>query len=113
MNKSIIIRCLIIALFAISLGGYAYADAKANWGKHCQRCHAADGSGNTKPGKKLKVEDYRTAEFQAKFTDEQMAKAIANGVKTKDGTERMEAYKKELSEQDIKDLVAYIRAMKK
>lgn len=112
MNKSKIIRIAVIALIAVSSGVYARADAKENWTKLCSRCHAADGSGNTKAGKKLKVDDYRSAETQAKYTDEEMAKAIAEGVK-KDGKVRMEGYKSQLSEQDIKDLVAYIRAMKK
>ena len=60
------------------------ADAKENWDQLCAKCHGADGSGNTKMGKKLKVADYTDAAVQAKFTDEQLAKVTLEG-STKDG----------------------------
>jgi cytochrome c6 len=87
------------------------ADAKENWSKMCARCHAEDGSGNTKIGKKLKVKDYTTAEGQA-FSDEEGLKAILEGV-SEGGKEKMQAYKEKLSEQEAKDLMALIRALKK
>jgi len=98
------------ALFAAT-SAFA-AEAKENWNQLCAKCHGADGSGNTKMGKKLKVADYTDAAVQAKFTDEQLAKVTLEG-STKDGKELMKGYKEDLSPADATALVAYIRQMKK
>jgi cytochrome c6 len=88
------------------------ADAKENWDQLCAKCHGADGAGNTKMGKKLKVKDYTDAKVQAEFTDEQIAKVTAEG-STRDGKELMKGFKDDLSPADISALVGYIRQMKK
>ena len=67
---------------------------------------------DAKVGKKLGVLDYTSAADQAKFTDEQAVKAIAEGARDKAGKERMKAYKDELSPQEIKDLVGMVRKFK-
>ncbi len=87
------------------------ADAKATWEKDCAKCHGANGNGDTKMGKKLGVKDYTDAKVQSAMTDEEMTKAIKAGVK-KGGKTQMKAYP-ELSDADVKAMVAYIRAMKK
>jgi mono/diheme cytochrome c family protein len=83
------------------------------WTEHCARCHGADGSGNTKVGKKMKVKDYTSAAVQAKMTDEEILKAIEGGVFDEKKKEKMPAYKEKLSEKEMKDLVAEVRAFKK
>ena len=70
----------------------------------CAPCHGADGSGNTTVGKSLKVRDLRSAEVQ-KMTDDELTKITA------DGKGKMPAYGKKLSADQIKSLVATIRAM--
>lgn len=105
-----------IALVSLALaftGGVSYASTAAeNWENSCASCHGADGKGQTKQGKKLKVKDYTDAAVQAELKDEEMVKAILNGVKADNGKERMKGFKDELSEQEAKDLVAYIRTLK-
>ncbi|MEW6155987.1 MAG: cytochrome c [Verrucomicrobiota bacterium] len=88
------------------------ADVKANWEKHCQKCHGADGKGDTKMGKKLGVKDYTDAKVQAEMTDEQIIKLTKEGKKEGDQT-KMKPYADVLSEEEIKAFVAFIRAMKK
>lgn len=87
------------------------APASENWENNCTKCHGADGKGQTKAGKKLNLKDYTDAAVQAKMTDEDMTKAITDGV-SENGKEKMKAYKSELSADEIKDLVAYVRKMK-
>ena len=82
-----------------------------NWENHCAKCHGADGKGQTKAGKKLQVKDYTNAKVQADMKDADMIKATAEGVFDK-GKEKMKAYKDELSADEIKALVAYIRKFK-
>ena len=87
------------------------APAADNWDNHCASCHGADGKAQTKTGKKLKLKDYTDAKVQAELKDEDMIKATADGVIV-DGKEKMKGYKAELSADEIKDLVAYIRKFK-
>jgi cytochrome c6 len=88
------------------------APVAENWENHCAKCHGADGKGQTKAGKKLNVRDYTDAKVQAEMKDADMIKATADGVNDKSGKERMKAYKDELSAEEIKELVAYIRKFK-
>lgn len=102
---------LLTGLF-LAVGSLSAADAKANWEKHCSKCHGADGKGQTTMGKKLKVLDYTDPKAQAKFTDEQAIKIIKEGKKEGDKT-LMKAYKDELPDADIKALVEYTRKFAK
>ena len=58
-------------------------------------------------GKKSGAENYQDAKVQAKFTDAQAIEIIKNG------KEKMKAFKEKLTDDEIKALVAYIRAFKK
>jgi mono/diheme cytochrome c family protein len=92
--------------------GVSYAaTAEENWENSCASCHGADGKGQTKQGKKLKVRDYTDAKVQAELKDDDMLKAILEGV-SEGGKERMKAFKDEIPENEAKDLVAYIRKFK-
>ena len=109
--KTIKTLALLSGLFSISAGlGYA-ATAAENWENSCAKCHSADGSGSSKIGKKLKLKDYTDAAVQAALKDEDMIKSIKNGVMDDAGKEKMKAFKDELSDAEITDLVAYIRKM--
>ena len=88
------------------------APVAENWENHCTKCHGADGKGQTKAGKKLNVRDYTDAKVQAEMKDPDMIKATAEGVFDKGGKEKRKAYKDELSPEEIKELVAYIRKFK-
>lgn len=102
---------VLTSLFAVGTALALAAPASENWENHCAKCHGADGKGQTKAGKKLNVKDYTSAKVQADMKDDEMIKTTANGV-TENGKEKMKAYKDELSEAEIKDLVAYIRKFK-
>jgi cytochrome c6 len=90
----------------------AAAPAAENWENHCAKCHGEDGKGQTKAGRKLNVRDYTDAKVQAEMKDEEMIKATTDGVLDKAGKEKMKAYKDELTSDEIKELVAYIRKFK-
>ena len=112
MKTTTKIAFICAALPLITGLGYA-ASAQDNWDNDCSSCHGADGKGQTKQGKKLKLRDYTDAKVQADFKDDDMVKAILEGVKDKDsGKERMKAFKDELSADEAKDLVAFVRKLK-
>jgi mono/diheme cytochrome c family protein len=102
---------LTILALAAGAASLAAADANALWEKSCQKCHGADGKGDTKMGKKLEIKDLTDAKYQASFTDEQAHKAIKEGIKDGDKT-KMKA-NDDLSDEEIKALVAKVRAYKK
>jgi mono/diheme cytochrome c family protein len=111
MKKPLALALLASSLVTAASVGYAAA-ASENWDNNCAKCHGADGSGNTKIGKRLKLKDYTDAKVQADLKDDAMVKAIKEGV-SEGGKEKMTAFKDDLSDAEINDLVAYIRKMQK
>ena len=109
MRKLILLSALCAALGGLTLQA---ADAKENWNKQCAKCHGEDGKGQTTMGKKLKVGDYTDPKVQEKFTDEEAIKITKEGKKEGSKT-LMKGYSDLFSDQEIKDLVAYIRKMAK
>lgn len=100
----------LIAFFAFVLLTLTTVTARADdpgaavYKAKCASCHAADGSGNTPAGKTLKVRDLRSPEVQ-KMSDAELIAATTNG------KGKMPAYGSKLSADQIKQLVATIRAM--
>jgi cytochrome c6 len=111
MKKS---TALLLSSFVFAAGAAlsSAAPVAENWENHCAKCHGADGKGQTKAGKKLQVKDYTDAKVQAEMKDADMIKATSDGVFDKAGKEKMKAYKDELSADEVKALVAYIRKFK-
>ena len=108
MNK---ISLLVMSAFAASVLTVAAADVKETWEKTCAKCHGADGKGDTKMGKKLDIKDLTDAKTQASLKDEEMLKAVKEGVKDGDKTRMKPA--EGLSDDEMKALVAYVRTLKK
>lgn len=88
------------------------ADAKDLYEKDCAKCHGSDGKGETKMGKKLGAKDYTDPKVQAALTDVAAFKATKEGLKDKEGKVLMKPAEG-LSDDDIKAVVAYMRAFKK
>jgi mono/diheme cytochrome c family protein len=108
MKKLIVFSLAFLVAGAISMRA---ADAKELWTKDCAKCHGEDGKGKTKMGEKLGVKDYTDAKVQAEMKDEKMAKVIKEGVKEDDKT-KMKGFP-DLSDDEIKSLIAYVRSLKK
>lgn len=107
MNKMLLIGAAVMAAVVT----VSAADVKENWEKSCAKCHGADGKGDTKMGKKLEIKDFTDAKYQASMKDEEMMKAMKEGVK--DGEKvRMKAAEG-LSDDDMKALVKFVRDFKK
>lgn len=72
----------------------------------CVSCHGADGSGNTAVGKAMKIKNLGSAEVQGQ-SDAQLLEIISKG------KGKMPAYEKSLGADKCKELVAYVRTLKK
>ena len=101
------------AAFLVSSVCSRAADATENWTKHCASCHGKDGKAQTKAGKMAETKDLTDAAYQASFTDEQAHKQIKEGLKDKNGKDRMKPFAGKLTDDEIKALVAYSRSFKK
>ena len=100
---------LVLSLTCIAatpaLGAATRSYAAQAYGSKCQVCHGIDGKGNTPSGKKLGVKDFHSPEV-VKASDEELFKI------TKQGKNKMPAYDKKLTDDQIKSLIAYIRKIK-
>lgn len=106
----ILVVVLVVVLATVPSGGAAKGDAAAGktvYTAKCASCHGKNGEGNKNLEKALKVpiRDLGSKEVQAK-SDEQLAKESSEGV----GKMRPV---KGLSEQDVANVVAFIRSLKK
>jgi mono/diheme cytochrome c family protein len=84
------------------------------WKAKCSSCHGAAGKADTEKGQQMKIVDMTTPAFQAKKDDE-LKKAINDGVKTEKGgvKQEMDAFKGDLTPEQVDAVIAYIRAFKK
>jgi cytochrome c6 len=73
---------------------------------NCVQCHSANGSGDTAAGKAFHAKDLRSAEVQ-KQTDEELTEVITKG------KGKMPAFGAKIKPDDVKKLVAYLRALPK
>lgn len=79
----------------------------ATWEGYCSVCHGPDGRSQTEEGQKKKARNLADAKWQATVSDGRLESSI------KRGHDRMPAFGKKLSEEQIKALVAEVRALAK
>jgi cytochrome c553 len=106
------ILTLSIVMMAAAALTAAAADGKGNYDKLCKKCHGEDGKGQTAMGKKMGARDYSDPKVQETLTDDAVFKAIKEGYKDKDGKQVMKP-SEDLSDADIKAIVAHLRTFKK
>jgi mono/diheme cytochrome c family protein len=93
----------LVAVMAVP--AIAQDDADALYKSRCQACHGPDGKGDTPAGKKLGVKDFHSPDV-SKMSDQELAEF------TKKGKDKMPAYDKKLTDDQIKQLITYIRTLK-
>ncbi len=71
---------------------------------YCAVCHGDDGTGNTEEGKKKGARNFTNAKWQASVDDARLIKSITKG------HDKMPAFGKKLSEDEIKALVKEVRS---
>lgn len=100
---------LVVIALALFFSTYAQADSAAdNYKAHCSACHGATGAGDTMIGRNLKLRPLSSAEVQ-KQSDDELFAIISKGK----GKDRMPAFDRRLSKDQIRDVVKYLRSLKK
>ena len=89
---------LICVLFLTALPRQEVATGEAIYLKKCARCHGADGTKGRSGAANLQL---------SKMQNDMMIQIIQNGKKP------MPAYKSKLTEDEINDLVAYVKSLRK
>lgn len=106
MRKTAI--ALVISLLTLLVPASISADGGELFERRCSSCHGKDGKGNTAIGKKKNLRPLGSQEVQS-LSDEELTERIAVGGKSAD---RQHAFKdKGLSDEDISQLVTFIRAL--
>lgn len=105
MSKTKILSGMTFCLLAAT-AGWAQGDTKTLYLDKCSVCHGEDGAGKTAKGRKLKIKDVR--ETSKSVAEAEMVRIVTDG-KGKD----MDAYGKELSAAQIKEIVQYYRGLAK
>jgi cytochrome c oxidase cbb3-type subunit 3 len=112
VQRMIVVGCvatLLAVASAASVGpafGADLAKGKKIYVDKCLKCHGENGKGDGPRAWDLekKPADYTNKATMSKFTDADLKKAV------KDGKRPMPAFGKKLSDQEIDDVIVYIRA---
>lgn len=104
--KGILGLVLGVVLGVLALPAQGQGGGQDLYKSKCAGCHGADGKGQTAMGKANNIRDLGSADVQAQ-SDDAIAGIISGG------KGKMPAYSKSLKADQIKDLVAYIRTLKK
>ena len=92
---------------ALLFSPYAFADSGADTYKtKCSACHGTSGAGDTMLGRNLKLRSLASDDVQ-KESDEQLFTVVSKG------KNRMPAFDKKLSSEQIHGLVKHLRTLKK
>jgi cytochrome c6 len=95
-----------LGLFAaMAVPAVAEDDTATLYKSKCAACHGPDGKGDTAAGKKLGAKDFHSPDV-AKKSDAELFDI------TKKGKDKMPGYDKKLTDDQIKDVVKYIRSLK-
>jgi cytochrome c6 len=101
------IKAAAVILMAAFIAGPAFAQAPGDLYKaKCAMCHGADGLAATTMGKNMKVLSFKDPKMLSASDTQFFAS-------TKNGLNKMPAYNGKLTDQQIKDVIAYIRTLQK
>ena len=107
-----LVRVLLHSMVAVALLSVSAGSSRAQrageklYKSKCVACHGVDGKGDTPTGKKLGARDLGSTEVQSQ-SDAQLIELVTKG------KGKMPAYGKTLKEDEIKDLVGYVRELAK
>lgn len=110
IRKSVFILICLAALALMLPPPSVAQDTPALYKDKCGHCHAADGSGKTAAGKKMEVPDLRAKAF-VEMSDREMFESIGRGTRHK--TYPHSYLYTGLKEQQVNNLIAYIRQLQK
>ena len=79
-------------------------EAKKLFKQNCVKCHGADGAGETSSGQIVGATDFTDSEWHKRVDDQRLINSITYG------RGQMPPFAKKLSKEQIRSLLAYVRA---
>jgi cytochrome c553 len=103
-------RRISILLLVVAVGGDGLraGDGPAIFNAQCASCHGPDGRAQTPAGRRSGAHDLA----ESRIPDAEIARRIAEGVKNASGRLKMPAFKDQLSDDEIRDLVLAVKAFR-
>jgi mono/diheme cytochrome c family protein len=96
---------MMTAVLALGAAGARAQDVAALYKAKCAVCHGADGKGDTPAGQKLGAKDFHSPDV-AKMSDAELFEI------TKKGKDKMPGYDGKITDDQIRELVKYVRSLK-
>lgn len=108
LSSALILTCTGVCAAQPSIPGPALSGGQL-FLQHCAPCHAADGSGATPAGRKLRVGKLA----RTKLSEAEIAQRIREGFRTPKGKERMPAFGAKLTAEEIRALTEAVTRLRK
>lgn len=106
MSRKIGIAAAVLGAFLLAGPMRAEGPGRSpTWDAYCSVCHGPDGKSNTEEGQKRNARNLTDARWLASVTDSRLEGSIRRG------RDKMPAFGRKLSAEQIKALVAEIRAL--
>ncbi|HHD11547.1 MAG TPA: cytochrome c [Deltaproteobacteria bacterium] len=105
---------VLLAVCMVPTPSLAVVDGKALYMRWCSQCHGEDGRGdgvNSTPDMSINPRDHTDATFMSTKTDEQLEEVIRYGGAGIAKSPLMPPWRKTLTDEEIKALVKYLRAL--
>lgn len=106
MTSRIGLAAVLVLAASFAVPALAQGPGAATYKAKCAMCHGADGLAATPVGKSMKVLSFKAPEM-VKASDAQFVTI------TKDGKGKMPSYKGKLTDEQITEVVKYIRTLQK
>ena len=103
MTKAILVSAIVLSTASVA---FAQSEGEAIYKAKCQMCHGATGNGDSPAGRTMKVKPFSDPEV-TKLSETAMVDIAMNG------QNKMPAFKGKLTDDQIKDVVAYIHTLLK
>ena len=119
MRNVTVVGAMILTVLWIAVGTTAVpsdaAKGKDTFAKSCGTCHGNTGKGDGPAGAALnpKPKDLTDKAYVSKLDDQYLTKIIGKGGAAAGKSPLMPPFSSQLKEQDIKDVIAYIRSLAK
>ena len=119
MKRTHSVLISLMALWALVFGTALFADAadveqgKKLYGQFCASCHGQSGKGDGPAAAALnpKPRDHTDKETMSKLSDDDLLKVIKNGGASVGKSPLMPAWGASLKDDQIKDVIAYVRTL--
>lgn len=121
MRSTQVMSLLLFALVGAGLAAYAAAQqgditkGKALYLEHCAACHGKEGKGDGPDAKDLnpKPRNHTDGNYMNRLRDNYLFTVIKNGGQAVGKSDQMSGWGNILADQEITDLIAYIRTLAK